>query len=90
MAQPVGAGVRFVWRNLGRAVEDGSFDQGTSYFIMNPGERISGRLPFVGDVTYFAGLGPDSLTTVHDATRVPDGGSLCSLRSLESEALLAG
>jgi hypothetical protein len=61
-------GARFVWRNLGRIVEDGSFDQGSSYFIMNPGESVSGRTPFVGDVTYFTGLGLDSLTTVHDAT----------------------
>jgi hypothetical protein len=61
-------GGRFVWRDLARVIEDGSFDQGNSYFIMNPGESVSGLVPFRGKFRYFAGLGLDDLRTVEDGT----------------------
>jgi outer membrane receptor protein involved in Fe transport len=63
-------GGRFVWRNVGRVIEDGILVSGDSstYFIMNPGESLTGRAPFVGDVTFFTGLDPGSLTTIPRAS----------------------
>lgn len=61
-------GGRFVWRNIGRVIEDGSFDQGGTYFIMNPGESSpGGTTPFIGPVTIFTGLDLDSLVTIPEA-----------------------
>ena len=36
-------GVRGIYRAQGSVIEDGSFDDGTTYFLFNPGESHDGR-----------------------------------------------
>ncbi len=51
-------GIRGIYRPQGSVIEDGSFDDGTNYFIFNPGEIVppTGTLP--GNTEYIAGLPP--------------------------------
>jgi outer membrane receptor protein involved in Fe transport len=37
-------GVRGIYRAQGSVIEDGSFDDGTTYFLFNPGESLTDRL----------------------------------------------
>ncbi|HEX8494198.1 MAG TPA: TonB-dependent receptor [Pyrinomonadaceae bacterium] len=42
-------GVRGIYRHQGTVIEDGSFDDGHTYFIFNPGESLTERLACAGD-----------------------------------------
>jgi hypothetical protein len=86
IAENFALGARFVWRNLGRAIEDGSFDQGSSYFIMNPGESTpGGTTPFEGSIDYFTGLGLDTLTHI-DGAYLPYPTAIRRYRAVEITA----
>ena len=60
-------GGRFVWRNLGRTIEDGSFDGGNNFFIMNPGESLTGRTAYRGPIDLFLSPDLESLTHIDNA-----------------------
>ncbi|HEX8000168.1 MAG TPA: TonB-dependent receptor, partial [Pyrinomonadaceae bacterium] len=49
-------GFRGIYRHQGTVIEDGSFDDGHSYFIFNPGESLTERLACAGDPA--AGIAP--------------------------------
>ncbi len=42
--QDLAIGVRGIYRAQGSVIEDGSFDDGNTYFIFNPGESLTDRL----------------------------------------------
>jgi outer membrane receptor protein involved in Fe transport len=44
LARSLVLGVRGVYRSQGTVIEDGSFDEGNSYFLFNPGESATERL----------------------------------------------
>jgi outer membrane receptor protein involved in Fe transport len=78
-------GARYVWRNLGRTIEDGSFDGGNTYFIMNPGESLTGRTPYVGPVDIF--LTPDLSSLTHfDNTTIAFPTAIRRYRAVEITA----
>lgn len=78
-------GGRFIWRNLGRTIEDGSFDGGNSYFIMNPGESLTGRTPYVGPVDIFLGPNLSDLTHIDNAV-IPFPTAIRRYRAVEITA----
>jgi hypothetical protein len=54
--QDLALGVRGIYRAQGTVIEDGSFDDGHTYFIFNPGESLTERLACAGDPAH--GLAP--------------------------------
>ncbi|HEX5703312.1 MAG TPA: TonB-dependent receptor [Pyrinomonadaceae bacterium] len=44
VARDFAIGARGIYRAQGSVIEDGSFDDGTNYFIFNPGESLTDRL----------------------------------------------
>ncbi len=78
-------GGRFIWRNLGRTIEDGSFDGGNTYFIMNPGESLTGRTPYVGPVDIFLTPELSSLTHIDNAV-IPFPTAIRRYRAVEITA----
>jgi outer membrane receptor protein involved in Fe transport len=44
IARDLAIGVRGIYRAQGSVIEDGSFDDGTTYFLFNPGESTTDRL----------------------------------------------
>ena len=52
-------GVRGIYRSQGSVIEDGSFDDGNTYFLFNPGEVLSpGGIHPIGNTEFIAGLPP--------------------------------
>jgi hypothetical protein len=49
-------GFRGIYRHQGTVIEDGSFDDGHTYFIFNPGESLTEQLACAGDPAH--GLAP--------------------------------
>src|SRR6185295_2394147 len=43
VVQDLALGARYIYRNQAQVIEDGSFDDGTTYFLFNPGRRGNGE-----------------------------------------------
>ncbi len=51
IVQDLALGFRGIYRNQGSVIEDGSFDDGTTYFLFNPGESLTEQRACAGDAT---------------------------------------
>jgi len=49
IVQDLALGFRGIYRAQGSVIEDGSFDDGTTYFLFNPGESLTERIACAGD-----------------------------------------
>ncbi len=58
VVQDLALGFRGIYRNQGSVIEDGSFDDGTTYFLFNPGESLTERRACAGGDVFNTPLDP--------------------------------
>ena len=57
IAKDLAIGFRGIYRTQGSVIEDGSFDNGTTYFLFNPGESLTDRIAGEREETGFTRFG---------------------------------